>query len=181
MSKFPDPITPSRSPLVRERRVRSTSSSKTFSKRFARGHLDPGEAHPAVMLIAARAMTIRLLIDMPGTATDRQDLLAEIGARIGTARQDVGPLNYVFLAVEAWMVRRHEALSDVSPKEHPGRIEILSVVNWQSETNAYQVRIYRILRYDDGKVRDLVVEQDWEEARAYHVEAFVNAYTQMLP
>ena len=49
-----------------------------------------------MMLIAAREMTIHLHIDMPGTAAGRQNLLAEIGTRIGGAQHDVGPLSYVF-------------------------------------------------------------------------------------
>jgi hypothetical protein len=36
-------------------------------------------------------------------------------------------------------------------------------------------------RDDDGRVRNLVMEQDWDEARAYLVEAFVNAAPPTIP
>jgi hypothetical protein len=143
--------------------------------------LGPDEPRPADRLNAGRDVLNRLLIDMPSTATDRQALFSELGARLGRARHGIGPLADVFLAAEAWMVQRREALPGVLPSDHPSRIEILSVVTWQSSTNVYQVRIYRLLRDGDGKVCDLIVEQDWEEARAYLVEAFVNVYLQMIP
>lgn len=128
------------------------------------------------MLIAVREGVMRFLINMPSTASDRQAVLAELGARLGREQRRIGPLVYVFAALEAWMVYRDAARPGVLPHDHPNRIDILSIVTWQAVTSAYRVRIYRLLRGDDGLVRDLVVEQDWDEARAYLVEAFVNAY-----
>lgn len=173
-------IATSRPPPGAGRRTRSMPSLRTFWRRSA-GRPSAATKRVRPRCSSPRDIVIRLLIDMPSTAGDRQSLFAELGTRLGRARRGIGPLAYVFLATEAWMVQRRDALPGVLPSAHPSRIEILSFATWQGSTNAYQVRIYRLLRDGDGTVRDLVVEQDWQEARAYLVEAFVNAYPQMTP
>ena len=109
----------------------------------------------------------------------RQSLMKVIGMDMAMQKR-LGELRRLFLVTEGWLEKQEKPLEEITPPpDDLNRIEILVIAKLDLPTNQAAMKIYEMLRGEDGGLRELVqVDLDEPEGktRAYLLEKFAEGY-----
>jgi hypothetical protein len=141
--------------------------------------LQSGNHQPFLFIFTMSDSMVAPLAFIPET-TEEKSLMMKFIAQEARKQSQNTVLTDIFMVTEAWMLNTEksaEDLGDTRISEHPDRVEILAVTQFNVRQNKAGMRIYEMKRDAKGELVEIVANAtaggDLQEVRSYLLEAFV--------
>jgi hypothetical protein len=138
---------------------------------------------PMLHIVRAERDEIAVLADLPDSSGGRQAAMAAVGGLVGAA----GPVQVVYLVIEAWAVDLSPAAyaqgDYVQPRHHPARRDILVIQSWYPDERPTERRQFTVV-LDGARVTDVrpdPASAAWRETRNVMLDGFAAGYRAASP
>jgi hypothetical protein len=138
---------------------------------------------PMLHIVRPDRAEIAVLADLPDSSGGRRAAMAAVGQRVAAD----GPVQVVYLVIEAWAVDLSPAAyaqgDYVQPRNHPARRDILVIQSWYPDGRPTERRQFTVI-LDGAVVTDVrpdPASAGWREMRNVMLDGFAEGYRAALP